>query len=74
MEMVEKDMRLDELIAFTEISSQSGDIDKDISSVTYDSRKVKKDSLFVAIDGFKSDGHKYIAVSYTHLDVYKRQK
>lgn len=53
-------MRLDELIAFTEISSQSGDIDKDISSVTYDSRKVKKDSLFVAIDGFKSDGHKYI--------------
>lgn len=32
----------------------------DISSIAYDSRKVKKDTLFVAIPGFKFDGHDFI--------------
>lgn len=31
-----------------------------ISSIAYDSRKVKKDGLFVAIPGFKFDGHDFI--------------
>ena len=31
-----------------------------ISSIFYDSRKIKKDSLFIAIKGYYSDGHKYI--------------
>jgi UDP-N-acetylmuramoyl-L-alanyl-D-glutamate--2,6-diaminopimelate ligase len=31
-----------------------------ITSVCFDSRKVEKDSLFVAIKGTNSDGHKYI--------------
>ena len=31
-----------------------------ISSIFYDSRKIKKDSLFIAIKGYNSDGHKYI--------------
>lgn len=34
--------------------------DKEITSVEYDSRKVKEGSLFVAIEGFETDGHKYI--------------
>ncbi len=33
---------------------------KDVASVVYDSRKVKKNSVFVAIKGFNTDGHKYI--------------
>ena len=31
-----------------------------ISSVTFDSRKVKKDTLFVATRGTATDGHKFI--------------
>jgi UDP-N-acetylmuramoyl-L-alanyl-D-glutamate--2,6-diaminopimelate ligase len=33
---------------------------KDVASIVYDSRKVKKNSLFVAIKGFNADGHKFI--------------
>lgn len=33
---------------------------KEITSIEYDSRKVKEGSLFVAIEGFETDGHKYI--------------
>jgi UDP-N-acetylmuramoyl-L-alanyl-D-glutamate--2,6-diaminopimelate ligase len=33
---------------------------KDVASIVYDSRKVKKNSLFVAIKGFNTDGHKFI--------------
>jgi len=32
----------------------------DISSIEYDSRKVKSGSLFVAVEGLEIDGHKYI--------------
>ena len=31
-----------------------------ISSIAFDSRKVAKDSLFVALKGTKVDGHSYI--------------
>jgi len=33
---------------------------KDVSSIEYDSRKIKKNDVFVAIKGFKTDGHKFI--------------
>lgn len=33
---------------------------RDVSDIQYDSRKVKKNSVFVAIKGFKTDGHKFI--------------
>lgn len=45
-------VRLEEIIGSTHSA---------ISSVTFDSRKVKKDSLFVAIKGTASDGHAFIA-------------
>lgn len=38
----------------------SGDGNKEITGVTYDSRKVSKDYLFVALHGTKDDGKKYI--------------
>jgi UDP-N-acetylmuramoyl-L-alanyl-D-glutamate--2,6-diaminopimelate ligase len=46
--------RLDEIIGSTNLA---------ISSVVFDSRKVKKDSLFIAIRGTASDGHHYIEVA-----------
>ena len=33
---------------------------KDVESIVYDSRKVKRNSVFVAIKGFNTDGHKFI--------------
>ena len=33
---------------------------REISNITYDSRKVKEGSLFIAISGQKEDGHDYI--------------
>jgi UDP-N-acetylmuramoyl-L-alanyl-D-glutamate--2,6-diaminopimelate ligase len=33
---------------------------RDVSSIQYDSRKIQKNSVFVAIKGFKTDGHKFI--------------
>ncbi|WP_262676210.1 UDP-N-acetylmuramoyl-L-alanyl-D-glutamate--2,6-diaminopimelate ligase [Paenibacillus sp. J5C2022] len=38
-----------------------GDADIDISSIAFDSREVEKNGLFVAINGFKVDGHQFIA-------------
>lgn len=38
----------------------SGSTDLEITSVTFDSRKVQKGSLFVAVKGTQSDGHSYI--------------
>lgn len=37
---------------------------KEVSSVVIDSRKVEKDSLFIAIKGARNDGHDYIAQVY----------
>ena len=42
------------------VSVCSGDPAVEISSVEYDSRHVKKGSLFVAVEGFTSDGHRFI--------------
>jgi UDP-N-acetylmuramoyl-L-alanyl-D-glutamate--2,6-diaminopimelate ligase len=53
-------MILKEIINGLEIDSFKGDLDIEINSIAYDSRKVKNGSLFVCIEGFKTDGHKYI--------------
>lgn len=37
-----------------------GSVEQEITSVAYDSRKVKEGSLFICIRGAVSDGHKYI--------------
>lgn len=44
-------------LAFTELQ---GSADMEISAVVFDSRKVVKDCLFVAVKGTQSDGHDYI--------------
>lgn len=40
--------------------SFDGERDIDISGISFDSRKVKKDHLFVAVNGLTVDGHSYI--------------
>ncbi len=54
-------MELTKLLNSVSTIQVSGIIErKDISSIVYDSRKVKKNSLFVAVTGFTTDGHKFI--------------
>ena len=43
----------------------SGDIERAISGVTYDSRNVKKGHLFVAVRGANFDGHGFIEAAIT---------
>lgn len=38
----------------------SGNVDEDINGVQYDNRKIQSGEVFVAVRGFKTDGHKYI--------------
>lgn len=54
-------MELTELLNSVNVIQVTGDVQrKDVASIEYDSRKVKSNSVFVAIKGFKTDGHKFI--------------
>ncbi len=54
-------MELTELINSVKVISAIGEIQRqDVASIVYDSRKVEKNSVFVAIKGFTTDGHKFI--------------
>src|SRR4030067_2840479 len=37
-----------------------GDVEKEVKGIEYDSRRIKKDFIFVAIKGFSVDGHDYL--------------
>lgn len=51
---------LSDILYKTRIEEVIGSTHVAISSVTFDSRNVKKDTLFVAIRGTTTDGHKFI--------------
>lgn len=53
-------MRLKDLLRDIEALESYGDMDIDILGLTYDSRRVKKNTLFICITGFKTDGHKFV--------------
>jgi UDP-N-acetylmuramoyl-L-alanyl-D-glutamate--2,6-diaminopimelate ligase len=53
-------MELERIIKGISVVSLEGNRKCDIGNVTFDSRSVIKDSLFVAVKGSKSDGHDYI--------------
>ncbi len=65
MTMIQK---LSHLLSEIEIVEIIGDTDKNIVSLSSDSRKVEKEGMFVAVKGVTTDGHKYIpVVASTHV-------
>jgi len=54
-------MELTKLINSVNAIQVAGEVErKDVSSICYDSRKVKRNSVFVAIKGTNTDGHRFI--------------
>ena len=56
-------MKLKKLLEGIEIIESTADMELDIASVAYDSRKVERGGLFVAISGFASDGNRFIPMA-----------
>ena len=53
-------MQLKTLLAATPVREIIGPVDRAVESIAYDSRRVQRDGLFVALRGEKSDGHDFI--------------
>jgi len=56
----EESVNLRELITDIDVEKIAGNPDLEIEGVAYDSRKIQPNFLFVAISGFKEDGHYFI--------------
>jgi len=56
-------MKLGQLLAGVKVLKANVNMDMEIPSVVYDSRKVTPGCLFVAITGFATDGNKYIPMA-----------
>ncbi len=56
-------MKLKELLQGICVIESTVSLDLDIKNVYYDSRKVTKGSLFVAVSGFASDGNRFIPMA-----------
>ena len=54
-------MQLKALLSNIPTTSVDGPVDREISSLAYDSRRVKPGSLFVALQGEKVDGSQFIS-------------
>lgn len=54
-------MQLKELVKGLDILELQGDQSVEIDSIVYDSRKAHRGSLFVCIEGYVTDGHRYIS-------------
>jgi UDP-N-acetylmuramoyl-L-alanyl-D-glutamate--2,6-diaminopimelate ligase len=52
-------VKLRELIVGADVTATRGDVGAEISSLAYDSRKVKPGALFFCVPGEKSDGHDF---------------
>jgi UDP-N-acetylmuramoyl-L-alanyl-D-glutamate--2,6-diaminopimelate ligase len=51
---------LQDILYKTGLQKLVGDIDKDISFITMDSRQLRKGALFIAVNGSRVDGHNFI--------------
>jgi len=56
-------MKLTELAAHLPGAEMIGSGDAEFSAVEYDSRRVRPGALFVAVPGFRADGHDYLRQS-----------
>lgn len=53
-------MKLSSLLTHVEYKLLQGTLEKEVSDIAYDSRRVKENVMFVAIEGTVVDGHKFI--------------
>lgn len=53
-------MKLEQILTDVEYELLQGTLDKEVADIAYDSRKVKENVLFVAIEGTVVDGHKFV--------------
>ncbi|MDT3696154.1 MAG: UDP-N-acetylmuramoyl-L-alanyl-D-glutamate--2,6-diaminopimelate ligase [Ignavibacterium sp.] len=59
-------MELTQLINSVSSIQITGNVQrKDVADIVYDSRKVQKNSVFVAIKGFSNDGHRFLLEAIT---------
>ena len=56
-------MILSEILNGIDVLECTAAQDMEITGISYDSRKVEKGQLFVAISGFQSDGHRFIPMA-----------
>lgn len=56
-------MKLRELLQGVAVIEATADLNMEIGSVAYDSRKVQQGGLFVAVCGFTSDGNRFIPMA-----------
>ena len=56
-------MKLRELLNGVPVASCAADLEMEIAGVSYDSRATQPGDLFVAMTGYATDGHKYIATA-----------
>jgi len=54
-------MNLQELLYKVSVAKVVGTTNAEVTGIAFDSRKIKKDFLFVAVKGTQSDGHTYIS-------------
>ncbi len=54
-------MQIKDLIYKVSLISVSGRTDVDVTAICFDSRKVEKGSMFIAVRGVSSDGHAFIS-------------
>ena len=57
-------MKLENLIDTLSPIKVIGNVEYDVNSIIYDSRKAKEGSLFVCISGYLRDGHEYAVNAY----------
>jgi UDP-N-acetylmuramoyl-L-alanyl-D-glutamate--2,6-diaminopimelate ligase len=53
-------MKLTEIIQTVKPLAVEGSLDRDITGITYDSRRVMPGNLFVAVRGGRTDGHRFV--------------
>jgi len=56
-------MQLKTLLTAISVREVIGPVDRAVESIAYDSRRVQRDGLFVALRGEKSDGHDFIGAA-----------
>lgn len=54
-------MRLLEIMRECDVLETRGDMNIDVTNIQYDSRKVESGDMFIAIVGFQTDGHNFVA-------------